>query len=264
MSYLPNKNRKTKRIVGTIVGLGIVLALFVYTPLLSALGRPGVRVAAFFTRIGHKTTSVVHATGDYFRSKRSLGVENRILSEQLIEAKIRLRGKDLLSAENTALKALMGRISETTFLLAAVLAKPNHSPYDTLLVDVGESDQVRIGDEVFAGGTILIGRVSDVYGTQSKVKLFSTSGEETSVRFSGSGVDFILRGRGGGAFEILVPKDFPVEVGENVFVPGLSATVVAEVVKVADDSHNASKTVYLRVPVNIFELNWIQIKRHAR
>lgn len=262
MSYLPSKKRRTQKILSIVFGLVLLFTLLVWTPLLSVFGVGGIRVGAFFFNIGTSVSRATSNTAAYFMSKQTLSNENKQLSDDLAEARVRMRDRDIIAAENKALKALMERTDTTNFLLAAILAKPNQSPYDTLIIDVGENQNVHAGDDVYADGTVLIGRVSDVYGAQSKVTLFSTSGQQTVVRFTGSDADLILNGRGGGTYEIDAPKGFSANVGDTVFAAGIHPALVAEVAHISDDS-GSSRKIYLRMPVSMFSLNWVEIQRHA-
>ena len=44
-------------------------------------------------------------------------------------------------------------------ILSAILSKPNQSPYDTLIIDVGTQEGLKTGDTVFALGNVPIGRI---------------------------------------------------------------------------------------------------------
>ena len=70
-------------------------------------------------------------------------------------------------------------------ILSAILAKPNQSPYDTLLIDAGSGQGIKTGDTVFALGDVPIGRVDVVYDNSAKVVLFSNPGEKTEAVISG-------------------------------------------------------------------------------
>ena len=198
----------------------------------------------------------------FFISKGALTDENTQLAADLAEARARVHDRDMLMAENTSLKALMGRTDASSFLLAAVLTKPGQSPYDILTIDVGTDEGIHVGDSVFSDGTVLIGRISDVYAAESRVKLFSTAGEENTVRFTGSDVDLILHGAGGGSYEIEAPKGFPTHVGDTVSMAGITPALVAEVSHITDDGSSLEK-IYLRMPSSLFGLNWVEIKRYA-
>ncbi len=161
--------------------------------------------------------------------------------------------------------------------LAAILSKPNQSPYDTLLIDAGTSQGVVTGNTVFALGDVPIGRISDVYLNSAKVVLFSNPGETTQAMISyqnltpsatnstasspNSNVFVNLVGRGGGNFEIVIPKGVVLEEGEQAVLPGINDYVLGIVQKVISDPRNAFTKVLLTSPINIEEQKFVEIEQ---
>ena len=105
--------------------------------------------------------------------------ENEVahLRSQLDAVRATLADRDLLYRENLELKSRLGRAPEGKTLLAAVLLRPPGTPYDTFILDVGEKDGVALGDLVFAGGSVIIGKITEVYRSTSRTTLFSAPGQ---------------------------------------------------------------------------------------
>jgi len=215
--------------------------------------------------IGHKFKS----TSAYFISKGSLQAENERLKSELDLNNGLMSNYDLILAENLALKEILGRKDERqNLVLGAILSKPNQSPYDTVLVDVGTDHGVYVGAKVFANANIPIGRVIEVYPNSSKVILFSSSGEKTSVSVIAkrsttleAGASVEITGRGGGNFEMLMPRDFILEKGDTVVLPGITPYVVAIVEAIVSDPRDAFQKVLLVTPLNIQDLRFVEVER---
>ena len=151
-----------------------------------------------------------------------------------VDSKLRSHGdmlaaNEALKVENESLKALMGRIpADRSVVLSSILAKPNTTPYDTLIIDRGSKQGVKVDDLVFAGGDILIGEIESVQGN--------------------------------GSFEVDVSREVEVGVGDMFFYPGLDNTLVGVVKKIDFDSRDSFKNVIMKSPINIQEERWVEVK----
>src|SRR3989344_7842889 len=82
--------------------------------------------------------------------------------------------RDALYQENLDLKARLGRPGTAPVrILGAVLLRPPATPYDTLVIDAGKEEGAVVGDYVSAGGSGLVGTISEVYAHAARVRLFS-------------------------------------------------------------------------------------------
>ncbi len=199
--------------------------------------------------------------GAYFTSKNSLNTENTNLKLRLDEAEARMANYNSILTENTSLKETLERKDEKTkMILSAILAKPNQSAYDTLIIDLGVNQGLKIGETVFAFGNVPIGRVAILYPNSSKVILFSSSGEKTQGVISGRGVFMELVGRGGGNFEMIIPRDLTLVKGDEVALPGITPHVLGIVEKVISDPRDPFIKALLVAPVNIQELKFVQVE----
>jgi cell shape-determining protein MreC len=256
-----NKDRKKKRFY-----IGLFIAIIVV--ILSAIGVFS-KLGGFFQIISRPMWKMENGLGNATQNlgylattKSSVYNENLILKEKNRELETRMMEYSGLLAENAELKDMLGRIDpKDDFLLATILIKPNRSPYDTVIVDVGEDNNVLVGAEVFAKGDVPMGTISQVYAHTSVVKLFSTPGEVTQAQIEGSNASVELIGRGGGNFEMLVPVDLTVPEGTNVVLPFIKMRVVATVVDIISAPQDPLRKVILKSPVNIQQERWLQIKQ---
>lgn len=196
----------------------------------------------------------------FLASKKELLVFNEELKKDLVEAELMLVDRGVLLKENLELKEILGRSGniENT-VLVAILAKPNRSLYDTLIVDAGKNLDIKKGDKVFALGNVLIGVVDEVDEKTSKVKLFSSQQEKIDVTLGFYNINVIAVGKGGGNFEIRLPRDTEVDVGEIVTMSGFNSPVLGSIEEIISDPVDPFKTLLFKSPVNMFELKWVQI-----
>src|SRR3989344_369735 len=276
------KSRRAKKNFGKIFYLAllilIVAGLFFnfrspikgfFSEVLQAVSRP-------LWRSGHKAGESFSSLLAWFKSTRSLFDDNKALTEELRELEARLADRNIIWEENLKLKEILNRHpAEENFILGVILAKPNRSLYDTFIIDVGAQDAVLPGQRVFAYGDILIGELAEVYDKTSKVKLFSTPGEKTEVVLSipptpgvgasftpgvGGAVTMTAIGRGGGNFEISVPRDLPIEIDQELGIAGIRPYALGKVKEIISDERDPIKKILIRGMVNLFELKFVQVE----
>ncbi len=197
------------------------------------------------------------------RTKSSVFNENEKLKNENSELKLSMIDYDLVKKENDSLKELLGRLPQKqTFTLGNILAKPNRSPYDTIIIDVGKDFGILEGEQVFVNSNIPIGKVGSVYANNSLVILYSNPGQTTEAIVEGSNASVELVGRGGGNFEMTIPNELATDPGTMVVLPSDKSEVIAIIDGVISRPTDPVKKVILHSPVNIQSLKWVQIKRN--
>ncbi|MCX6747809.1 MAG: rod shape-determining protein MreC, partial [Candidatus Nomurabacteria bacterium] len=237
MSYLQDKKKENKRIRNFIIlFVCLLLAVAFNKSIFSGLSYVANTFFKPVVRVGNNIRANFENKKLLFASKKSLEIENNNLKQKLLELEIKGIDYAVLEDENNKLKEVFSRKSENTdYILGAILSKPNKSAYDTLLLDVGSDDGVVLGNLVFAVGDVPLGRVSQVFDDSAKVTLFSTSGENTEVVINNSGAFMQVVGRGGGNFEMTLPRDFDLPEGTALTLPGINSYLLARVVTVISD-----------------------------
>ncbi len=282
MSYLLDKNKKIKKYkkVSAIIFVAVVLIYFragIFGALSNAthfIFRP---VIVLGNNIGEKFSNV----GAYFKNKRMIVLKNEELEAQIAESVADRANYASVLDENNKMKEILGRKDEKmNLILAGILSKPNQSIYDTLVIDAGMNQGLKIGDRVFALGNVPIGRVAEVYANSSNVILFSNPGEKTDVVISNkpivdaSGatdtVDIIVTknkniylpavGRGGGNFEVVLPKDFILDIGSEADLPGVNSYILGTVATIISDPRDSFQKALLVSPVNVQELKFVEVE----
>ena len=202
---------------------------------------------------------------DFFgllHSKRELILQNRALSASLDEANTQLATLALVTAENTSLKSLLGREDSSKSLVAAVLARPNVSPYDTLLIDAGSAEGVSEGDIVYVAGNVALGRIERVHTHTALAALFSTPGTKTVVQVGSAHLQVEATGKGGGNFEARLPRETAIMIGDSINIPGINPLLFATVEHIESEPSDPFQVIYFKNPVNLHEIQFVQL-RHS-
>jgi rod shape-determining protein MreC len=219
-------------------------------------------IAAPFLKVGVSVQKVGAAAVGALASKGSIETENQNLKDQLAQLQAAMDRDKLLVQENSELKDLLGRHSKSASILAAVLAKPPMSLYDTVVVDVGSSNHITVGDTALAFGLVPIGVVSTVGPLTSIISLFSSSGQKVEVRI-GKGLQTFAEAQGGGSFLIKLPKGSAVATGDPIFAPGIGAEIFGHVENIEMNENDPFMYIRFVLPVNMSELHFLQIDRTA-
>lgn len=186
------------------------------------------------------------------------------LRAELASTSALLADRNVLKSENAMLKASLGRKAfEGQVLLAGVLMAPPASAYDTLVIDAGTAQGVAVGQNVSAGGSTIIGTVTDVSTDTARVTLLSAPGTSYDAlvisKGSGSTLPISIAGQGGGSFSGQLPAGSAVAPGDSVVFAGVVGQFVAEVVAVDQRAGESFVTLYMHMPVNIFDLRFVQV-----
>ncbi|MBU0612059.1 rod shape-determining protein MreC [Patescibacteria group bacterium] len=262
MNYPLNKKAKKNNLLKIVFGIFILVALIyfrleIFDGLSYAAHGIFRSVFIFGNNVGEKLSN----TSSFFFSKKNLMQENENLKFQLDHISTRTLNYNSILDENNKLKEILGRAETNQMVLAGILSKPNQSPYDTLIIDAGEKEGVMAGQKIFALGNIPIGRVVDVFPSSSKVILFSNPGEKTDVVISGRDIFMQAIGRGGGNFEMILPRDLVLEKGAEIVLPGVTPYVLGIVQSILSDPRDPYQKALLTSPVNIQEIKFVQVEK---
>ncbi len=196
-----------------------------------------------------------------------------------------------LKRENASLKQLLGRVvtetvvdtgtttasstqikevkkvvnvPSTNTVLAVILARPPRTPYDSLLIDIGEDEGLVVGDEVFAERDYAIGSIVEVLKGTAVAKLYSAPDQKIDVLIGDSTIPVVAEGRGSGNFYIKVPKNISVHEGDQIIIPSMKNKVLGTAERVDSDEGDAYSHVYFKMPVHLYSLHYVQVKKSTR
>jgi|GEM_PF-3453982 len=198
-------------------------------------------------------------------SKQDFATENQMLREENTRLAVRATLYDEVIAERDRIFQRFGRDPLMTGVLARVVAAPSRSPYDVILIDVGTDDGISEGDEAWFDTTLMLGTVESVSSDAARVRLFSSPGVETPV-MAGTSTEalFTAIGSGGGAFEVSIPKDIPVTVGDALMLPTEGHGTLGFVREVTSHDTDSFQTVRAILPINLFETREVLIRSVGR
>lgn len=196
-----------------------------------------------------------------FSSKARLWAENQELKGKLVEQSVAILQLESLTKENEQLRSEFGRTNRKKTLQASVLAAPGISPYDTFLVDVGESEGVRLGARAYFFEGLAAGRVTRVDSHTALITLLSSPEEIVPVVVGSRNSLLQAKGRGGGEFVLEIPKDIQLSEEQPVFLPGTPQQVLGKIESVQTDIAHSVQTVYFRTLLNLSEVRSVFIER---
>ncbi len=239
-------------IVAIIFLIHIIFPLF-FPSLFNIISRPLWKTENILINESSGTTG-------YFISKRFLLEENNKIkneNENLKNENFRL---NVVENENNELKKILNRvINKDKTVIASVLQKPPSIPYDNLIIDVGTDDGIIKGDKVIIDGNNILGEIEEVLGKTSIVRLYSTSGQKTNVEIGTSTIQAVAVGRGGGNFEVIVPRATKISIGELVMLPGMNQQIFGIIEDIEVDPAHAFVKVLFRSPYNISSIKWLEV-----
>lgn len=211
-------------------------------------------------RIWHKNIdqNIVMSAETLAMTKRAMLSRIKALEEDKEKTNAVFVERDALRTENELLKSLLGREQTGRDVLARIISRPPHSIYDTLIIDIGADQNLQIGNKVYYEN-IVLGEVREVFPHTAKVALYSSSGESIDATPAGEGAALHLVGRGGGSFEVSVPRDLQVAVDTVFTDQSISLSPVAVIKKIIFDPRDPFQTVYLVSPVNVGNISFVTV-----
>jgi cell shape-determining protein MreC len=252
------KHEQRGKVVTVFVSF-IVLSLFVF--LFSTFARTSsYTMAKPLWLVGDVVNSFFSYTKDYFISKNTLISRNQQLEDENATLRLREIDYNVLTAENEDLRSELGRTPSSSRIISRVLSKPPRSPYDTLVIDVGSSDGVILGSKVYLGESVIIGVVTNVTPRTSLVELFSSGNKKQEAILDRTGASFTLTGNGGANFQLEVPKDTDILWGDMFKYPTFSGSVIGSVYYIDTNSQSSFKTIYIRIPGNVFSSKYVFVE----
>ncbi|HWH06968.1 MAG TPA: rod shape-determining protein MreC [Candidatus Paceibacterota bacterium] len=243
---------------GGRVGIAIVvLAVLVILGMRTFLPDTLVFLSRPLLGVGSSLTAAVGSATGTFENKADLEAERDALRLALLEVE---NENAVVRAQLADMTKLVGTTpAPDARTIAGVVARPPVSPYDTLVVEAGQKDGVRVGAFTYGTGGVPIGTVSALSGENAHVALFSAPGRETQGWAGEARIPVVLTGAGAGAFRATVAKDAGLQVGEQVFVPGPGALPIGTVTRIDTNPSFPEAYVYIRPLINPFSLTWVAI-----
>lgn len=259
MNFLRNERKKTKTIFA-VFAVSIVIVIFYYGGDSLVKWSSG-KALSMSARLFSLEFSFSEKWGEFksnLKSKENLYWENKQLKESVDKLTLLIQNQNLITEENLRLKEILGRSENKTVILGKVLAKPNRSLYDTVIVDVGLDNGVKEGD-LAAVSQSVIGKVVRVSPGSSKIRLFSSPGEKINVDIGITNIPSVAYGLGAGNFEIKLPKDAEIKEGDVVSSLENGVEILGLVGAIEKKESDSFQKIFVKSPINISELGWVEI-----
>lgn len=252
---------KRKKIIRNLIGFGLFFVLVCFG-ILSLSGKLFNFVGSPIWKAEQFVLNKIYNINYLLRSKQAISLENHNLIDEISSLRLSMIDYQILKNENNELKELLSRPKiKENFILGNILTKPNHSPYDTIIIDIGLNNGIQEGSYVYTNGNIPIGVVSKVYDQTSLVVLYTNPGQKTEGFLDGTNASVLLSGRGGGNFEMILPIELQINNGDVVYLPGDSPLILAYIDEIISKPSDPYKKVILSSPVNIQNLKWVEVKK---
>ncbi len=273
--YLQSRDKKRWYNSGTLLGVLLVLAI-IFSPARGYVAEGASYVVRPFWYAGEFIVRTADGVITEFTSKQTLALENNALKDNTTHLVERLNYLTTLQNENSDLKKLLSRSNDVEFssttskklcpptesgIGARTILSPANSYYASLLIDVGSKDAVAKGDRVYSYGDVILGTISDVYPSMSRVVLYSAPKLSTTVFLGREHVSVSIMGDGDGAFTASLPKNVSVAVGDQALLPVSGPALVAIVQAVQTKGDAPFETIYLKSPTNLHALTWVYVTR---
>tara|TARA_Y100000310_G_scaffold144593_1_gene143834 strand:- start:1723 stop:2529 length:807 start_codon:yes stop_codon:yes gene_type:complete len=258
-------SRKRSRLKSTFYAAVIVIVVFfMLTKFVSFFTEP--------TTLLDPVTSTLWGGENKFsqaiRNSLSFFVEKTNLVKSNVELTDRVRSLhsielyvQLLEEENDKLRNILGKRggASTNSIVAAVLAGPGRTTYDTMIVDVGTRDGVVAGNQVIVGEGVLLGEVIEALPRTSKVSLYTAPDVETHVLLNPDNIATVAVGQGGGNYKMIVPRDISILEGSIIKVRGSRDLVLGTVGNVKSDPADPFQEILSKPPVNVRTIKWVEV-----
>ncbi|MEK7481038.1 MAG: rod shape-determining protein MreC [Patescibacteria group bacterium] len=143
----------------------------------------------------------------------------------------------------------------------AVIGKRLDRFASVLILAAGDRDDVHVGDHVATHDGIYVGRVREVSPHASQVVLASHPGEHVSAWLPVLSVPIELEGWGAGLLRALVPEDFLLEEGDEVWEDARQEIFVGHVISIQEvQDTGALKKIFIQQAVNPLMLSYVYIR----
>jgi len=260
--FRDKKQIKERKIIIKFIFIFIIFFVLLGLGILSWTGKIFNLIGKPFWQVEKIVNNKVNDYNYVFKKRSTISAENHNLIEENLNLKLNMIDYQILKNEVYLLKEILGRsLDSGNFILSNILTKPNHSPYDTIIIDIGENFGIKEQNMVYANGNIPIGNISKVYEKTSLVSLFTNPGQKTEGFLDITNASVELIGRGGGNFEMLIPVDLLAEKGTMIYLPNNTSLIVALVDEIISSPTDPVKKVLLSSPVNVQNLKWVQVKK---
>lgn len=203
------------------------------------------------------------------RSVFSNSILNNTSKEKLIEEVLSLRSALILVQEQNivfdALQRDYDLISNLSNInnsaISAIVSRAPVTDHDTVIISAGSNDGIAVGDLVFSDLHIGVGEIVEVFKNKATVRMYSFSGKMTHAVSLEPVLDVNLIGRGGGTFEITLPKNTELQIGAPIVLPRVDTVVVGVVNEKISNEKDSFVKYLASTPFNIHTIRFVSVEK---
>ncbi|MEK7598995.1 MAG: rod shape-determining protein MreC [Patescibacteria group bacterium] len=190
-------------------------------------------------------------------SGAKLAAQNKELAGRVEDLEAKLAAINFQSRREELLAGVASNAAGAVW--AGIILAPPGLAYDQLIIDKGIEDGVAAGNMVLAGKNIILGYVEETFDSTSRVILLSSFGREQNLFLEKAGSAMLAVGKGANQLEASLPRDFPVETGENLFTLTEPPYLAGLVEKIDSGPSSPVKKLKIRQPFNLNNLRSVNI-----
>lgn len=260
----------SSKLVSFLVVVAIILLLIFlnFKGLLEGPKNVVYKIFSTFQKIFYSVSNKISDFFSFFFSINRTIKENSLLKEQNVKLLIEVSQLKEIARENEVLREQLNlessqknRLSETKkMILANVLGQDPTSFGQYLFIDKGKKDNLTVNLPVTKAGGILIGKISEVSQSSSKVLLLTDQNSLVNVITQKNRATGILKGEAGLNLILeMIPQTEKIEKGELVLTSGLGGIfpkglIIGEIEKIISSDIEVFKKAKVKPSFDIKDL----------
>lgn len=238
----------------------IIATIFVLSNSSQALHRVVTNMLAPLFEVGGFFYDNFFYLPKFFTDKNALIEQNNKLSAEIEKLQSGLIDVKLIKFENDELKSALRINKNSNFIVASVVSRAPQITMDTVFLDKGDNENIKVNDLVLLSERLLVGKIINTSSHQSTVLLNSFAGTKSFGLIERTGEMVELLGQGGGAMRTTVPIDFDILIGDEVITEGVPAYLIAVVSSTVEDKVSGFKEVFFSYPIKVSKVRMLFIK----
>jgi rod shape-determining protein MreC len=219
-----------------------------------------------FVFVFERTGSGVQSFFGIFSSVHTLKTTNATLESQNVALEEEVAGLQQSALENQVLRQELNyrSTSDLKLISANVIGKNPGGFAETLTIDQGSHDGVKVGDAVVAQG-VFVGRISATTDYNAQVLLVSDSQSSIDAKIGASGDTGVLDGSFGSGMTIsMISQTSTISQGDEVLTAGLtdntpSGLLIGTIGDVESGKNQLLQNASVVSPINLRTLTFLAV-----
>lgn len=238
-----------KRRNTSIIVIAIVVVLLIIPFSRNLISRAATKATSGIKKIASNSAMSSRGLFRGLYEIKDLGEKNEQLNEKIKILQITDTEFNELKHENEVLKNQLGFVeshSEIELIPSKIIGREPTSYMDHIMVDKGVDDGVVDGATVVSDGA-LVGRVSEVYSTTSKITLITSKNSVIQAMLQNSRVMGVLKGGLSGVTLENIPQDVEIQQSEKVITSGLGGSIIQGILIGEISGRRSSKSEIFKI-----------------